>query len=116
MPTSAYGLLFLGLFGISWLIIAWRSHLPLPRHPAVLPKLPRLLKPRTPLDCPACCSSVPCPTLHAPVRPSVRPWCEIKSRRGAPKRIPTPGFACPEPTCETAVLATKCLVGTKQER
>jgi hypothetical protein len=40
----------------------------------------RLLKPSTPLDCPLCrlCSS--------DVRPAsgrVRPWCEVKSRRGA---------------------------------
>ncbi len=99
MPTSAYGLLILGLFGIAWLLIAWRSHLPLQSRPAVPPKVSRLLKPRTPLDCPACCSSVPYPTLPAPVRAPVRPWCEIKSRRGAPKRIPTQGFACPMPTC-----------------
>jgi hypothetical protein len=91
MPTSVYGLLFLGMFGIAWLIIALRSHLPLPGHLAVPPKVPhpRLLKLRTPLDCPACCPSVPYPTLPAPVRVPVRPWCEIKNRRGAPKRIPT---------------------------
>jgi hypothetical protein len=99
MPTSAYVLLFLGLVGIAWLIIAWRSLLPLPSHPAVPPKVPRRLKPRTPLDCPSCCPSVPCPTLPAPIRAPVRPWHEIKSRRGAPKRIPTQGFACPIPTC-----------------
>jgi IS1 family transposase len=56
----------------------------------------RLLKPRTPLDCPLCrlCSS--------DVRPAsapVRPWCEVKSRRGAPKRIHTEGFACPNQQC-----------------
>ncbi len=90
MPTSAYVLLFLGLIGI-----AWRSLLPLSSHPAV----PQLLKSRTPLDCPACCPSVPCPTLPVPVRAPVRPWGEIKSRRGAPKRIPTQSFACPMPTC-----------------
>jgi transposase-like protein len=36
------------------------------------------------------------------VRPAsapVRPWCEVKSRRGAPKRIPTEGFACPDQQC-----------------
>jgi hypothetical protein len=98
MPTSAYGLLILGLFGIVWLVIAWRSHLPIQGHPVVAPKIPRLLKPRTPLDCPACCPSAPDPTLHTPVRAPVRPWREIKSRRGAPKRIPTQGFACPTPT------------------
>jgi hypothetical protein len=99
MPTSAFGLLFLGLVGITWLIIAWRSLQPLQGRPAVPPKVPRLLKPRTPLDCPVCCPSVPCPALPAPVRAPVRPWCEIKSRRGAPKRISTQGFACPMPTC-----------------
>jgi transposase-like protein len=56
----------------------------------------RLLKPRTPPDCPLCrlCSS--------DVRPApapVRPWSEVKSRRGAPKRIPTEGFACPNQHC-----------------
>jgi transposase-like protein len=29
----------------------------------------------------------------------VRPWCEVKSRRGAPKSIDTAGFACPNPQC-----------------
>jgi hypothetical protein len=28
-----------------------------------------------------------------------RPWREVKSRRGAPKRINTEGFACPNPQC-----------------
>jgi hypothetical protein len=28
-----------------------------------------------------------------------RPWRELKSRRGAPKRIATDGFACPNPSC-----------------
>src|SRR5947199_2511273 len=29
----------------------------------------------------------------------VRPWGEVKSRRGAPKRLATDGFACPTATC-----------------
>jgi len=29
----------------------------------------------------------------------VRPWREVKSRRGAPKRVNTAGFACPNPKC-----------------
>jgi hypothetical protein len=29
----------------------------------------------------------------------VRPWCEVKSHRGAPKRIETEGFACPNQQC-----------------
>src|SRR5262245_48268995 len=28
-----------------------------------------------------------------------RPWPEVKSRRGAPKRVNTEGFACPNPQC-----------------
>ncbi len=28
-----------------------------------------------------------------------RPWREVKSRRGAPKRIDTEGFACPNHQC-----------------
>jgi IS1 family transposase len=56
----------------------------------------RLLKPRTPLDCPVCrlCSSG--------VRPApapVLPWGEVKSRRGAPKRVNTEGIACPNQQC-----------------
>jgi transposase-like protein len=61
--------------------------------------LPRLLKPRSPDDCPACrlnsTASSAAESVHAPVRP----WCEVKSRRGAPKRIDTAGFACPNPQC-----------------
>ena len=29
----------------------------------------------------------------------VRPWSEVKSRRGAPKRVNTEGFACPNRQC-----------------
>ena len=29
----------------------------------------------------------------------VRPWCEVKSRRGAPKHVNTEGFACPNQQC-----------------
>jgi len=56
----------------------------------------RLLKPRTPLDCPICrlCSSA-----VRPVPAPVRPWREVKSRRGAPKRVNTEGFACPNQQC-----------------
>jgi IS1 family transposase/transposase-like protein len=58
--------------------------------------LHRLLRPRTPLDCPICrlCSSG-----MRPVPVPVRPWSEVKSRRGAPKRVNTEGFACPNQQC-----------------
>ncbi len=48
--------------------------------------------PRSPRDCPACRFSG---TLSSVVGITpVHPWCEVKSRRGAPKRISTSGFAC----------------------
>ena len=69
-----------------------------PKGAAKRSSLPHLLKPRTPDDCPACCLgslSAFGGTVSAPVRR----WSEVKSRRGAPKRIPTEGFACPNPQC-----------------
>ncbi len=56
----------------------------------------RLLKPRTPLDCPICRLSS---SDVRPVSALVRPWCEVKSRRGAPKRVNTEGYACPNQQC-----------------
>jgi transposase-like protein len=55
--------------------------------------------PRTPRDCPACCLSSPFAAGAGPSPQSVRPWPEVKSRRGAPKRIGTEGFACPNHRC-----------------
>ena len=61
--------------------------------------LHRLLKPRTPLDCPACrLASTPSSVVGPPPAP-VRPWREVKRRRGAPKRVKTEGYACPNPQC-----------------
>jgi len=58
--------------------------------------LHRLLRPRTPLDCPSCRLSS---SGMRPIPAPVGPWCEVKSRRGAPKRVNTEGFACPNPQC-----------------
>ncbi len=56
----------------------------------------RLLKPRTPLDCPVCRLTLP---GVGPASAPIRPWSEVKSRRGAPKRVNTEGYACPNPQC-----------------
>jgi hypothetical protein len=61
--------------------------------------LPRLLKPRCPDDCPACRLSCTNSSVVGPAPAPVRPWCEVKSRRGAPKRVNTEGFACPNHLC-----------------
>src|SRR5215469_7411207 len=61
--------------------------------------LRRLLKPRTPDDCPACRLASPASSAKVPAPVPVRPWSEVKSRRGAPKRINTEGFACQNLQC-----------------
>jgi len=69
------------------------------RGGAKRPTLHRLLKPRTPDDCPACRLVSPPSSGGGPTPQPVRPWCEVKSRRGAPKRIDTQGLACPNRAC-----------------
>jgi hypothetical protein len=69
------------------------------RAGAVHPVVHRLLKPRTPRDCPACCHSSIFSPGAGPSPLPVRPWCEVKSRRGAPKRVNTEGYACPNHQC-----------------
>jgi hypothetical protein len=59
----------------------------------------RLLKPRSPDDCPACRLASTASSGVEPASAPVRPWREVKSRRGAPKRVNTEGFACPNRTC-----------------
>ena len=46
-------------------------------------RLPRLLKPRTPHDCPACRLASPASSSAGQAPAPVRPWSEVKSRRGA---------------------------------
>jgi transposase-like protein len=62
-------------------------------------RLPRLLKPRCPDDCPACRLASPASSAVEPASAPVRPWHEVKSRRGAPKQVNTEGFACPNQQC-----------------
>ncbi len=62
-------------------------------------RLHRLLKPRSPDDCPACRLASTLSSGGGPASAPVRPWREVKSRRGASKRIDTEGFACPNPQC-----------------
>jgi hypothetical protein len=61
--------------------------------------LHRLLKPRCPDDCPACRLASTPSSGGGPVLASVLPWREVKSRRGAPKRVNTEGYACPNQPC-----------------
>jgi hypothetical protein len=55
--------------------------------------------PYPPRDCPACRLSSTFSALVGPSPLPVRPWHEVKSRRGAPKRRDTQGFTCPNHQC-----------------
>jgi transposase-like protein/IS1 family transposase len=92
---------FFLLLGLAWLWHLNWSHHSLSHLAAKTahPLVHRLLKPRTPLDCPACRLSYAHSSVVEPAPTPVRPWREVKSRRGAPKRIPTEGFACPHRQC-----------------
>jgi hypothetical protein len=88
------------------LTLAWLGRLCLIHHNrphwqvgAVHPVVRRLLKPRTPLDCPDCRLSSAHSSVVEPAPAPVRPWPEMKSRRGAPKRVDPEGFACPNQQC-----------------
>ena len=69
-------------------------------HPLSLPKDPRPLKPRSPLDCPVCRRPHPKPLWGHAHKPGVEPWPTRKSRRGKHKHICTAGRACPNPLCD----------------
>src|SRR5215467_14366335 len=91
---------FLMLFLAQLCHLYWTHHQPShSKAETMRTMVQRLLKPRTPLDCPACRL---CCTPSSNVRPAptpVRPWREVKSRRGAPKRVNSEGFACPNQQC-----------------
>jgi IS1 family transposase len=58
------------------------------------PKTPRPLKPKTGDDCPLCRAEKGASRAKPGGRPTPPPWCEVRSRRGRKKRIPTQGYAC----------------------
>jgi hypothetical protein len=95
-------LVFLLLLARLWHCYLSHHYPPHSRGGAVQTRVQRLLKPRTPLDCPACRLSSNLSSGVGPVSLSVRPWREVKSRRGAPKRLNSAGFACPNPQCPYA--------------
>jgi IS1 family transposase len=85
------------LFGLFY---SWRW-IPHPQHhlAAVTARVQRLLKPHTPQDCPICRLQAADPAHTTPLPLPITPWRELKTRRGAPKRIDTQGFACPTRSC-----------------
>ena len=89
------------LLGFRWLVALWQRQ----RQPHVSSRaaqvttLQRLLKPRTPDDCPACWRRRDLPPSGPAPPPWPLPWHEFTRRRSAPRRIATDGFACPNHAC-----------------
>jgi len=93
-------LLFVLMFSLArFCSLCWPHQCPAQSAAARCTPIQRLLKPRSPHDCPACRLSCTLSSVVEPAPPAVRPWCEVKSCRGAPKRVNTEGFACPNRKC-----------------
>ncbi|MDQ5850591.1 MAG: hypothetical protein M3380_00690 [Chloroflexota bacterium] len=103
MAGGVCSLIIALLLWVLWVIVRWvrGHHAQLERSSATAIRQ-RLLKPRPPDDCPACRHQPARPVLTPAPPPSVRPWKELKSRRGAQKRIATDGFSCPNRACSYA--------------
>jgi IS1 family transposase/transposase-like protein len=98
MEERVPGLLALVVLGVALAAWSWcRGGMVRRAGPSGAVGRRRLWRPRTPEDCPACraAGDAPAPTPA----PTVRPWAEVKGRRGAPKRIVTEGYACPSTYC-----------------
>ena len=85
-----------------FIIILWRARrMTASTAPqTAAPKAPRVLKPRTPDDCPLCRRAHPTPLLGNVRKPGIKPWPTRKSRRGPAKRVCTAGHACPNAACD----------------
>ena len=77
-------------------------------------------RPRTPEDCPACCRGSRPASQRVPQR-QVRPWGEVKNRRGKRKQINTAGYAWVNQSCDyygitdASVHALVGMAGTGRE-
>ena len=97
MSHAQLWLVALILLAITLVLLGWCCRHGWRRALPRLPRRPQRLHPSTPADCPHCrLAATPCPGLPAPI---VRPWREGRSRRGAPRRVPTDGYACRRPGC-----------------
>jgi IS1 family transposase/transposase-like protein len=102
MNHQVFLLVYLLLLSLALLCaLCWLNHGPAQSRAAgkVRTRLHRHLKPRTPDDCPACRRASTPSSSGEPAPVPVRPWSEVKSRRGAPKRVDTEGYACPNLQC-----------------
>src|SRR5689334_20793652 len=85
------------LLALIVLVVGCARVCPRDRGSVRLPRVLRRWRPRTPDDC-AHCRLTGTGSL-APPPPPVLPWRQGRSRRGAPRRIATEGYACRRPCC-----------------
>jgi hypothetical protein len=99
MPTPVDWLILLLVLAL-WLTLTLGARACHPAPPSTrLPRGRRPCRPQTPAACPRCRhASANDASGTVPASPPP-PWREVKSRRGAPKRVPTDGSACATPTC-----------------
>jgi hypothetical protein len=102
--TFHYFLLLLSFFFLLCLVWLWpfdwsQHELPHLEAKTAGSVVHRLLKPRCPNDCLACRLACAYSSVVGPAPAPLRPWSEMKSRWGAPKRVNTEGFACPNHQC-----------------
>jgi hypothetical protein len=99
MPTQALEALLALLLTVLFLVLLLElgriDDGPTPPEPTR--HSPRLLRPRTPNDCPHCRDVAATPSLPARV---VVPYAQRKSRRGRKKTLDTLGQACANPDCD----------------
>lgn len=98
VPVFVFLLMLLSL-ALLWRLGWFHLQTPASTGAAIHSTLHRLLKPRTPDDCPACRLASLASSVGRPAPADVRPWSEVKSRRGAPKRVITESYACPKLQC-----------------
>jgi hypothetical protein len=77
--------------------LCWPRHGPAQLAAAKRAPILRLLKPRSPHDCPICRLSYAHSSVVEPLPPTVRPWCEVRSRRGARHPGEHRGFRLSQP-------------------
>src|SRR3712207_477689 len=100
MTAGSGWLILMLLFGLAWLVGCWhRCQSAEPSSTAVMATAQRLLHPEvtrsTPDDCSSCRQQAARSTPHPHLSSPIRPWREVKSRRGAHRNALRPRVLLP---------------------
>src|SRR5262245_25954016 len=99
MDRTVFGAILLVALCLALGLVRWRRGLTHARRQSARLSVRRAWRPCAPDDCAVCRAQHVGPAAAACPAAPVRPWAEVKSRRGAPKRRSTAGYACPSPAC-----------------